>query len=92
MNPTEILITLLIGIVCGTLAQLTSGYSKGGWIVNIAIGFLGALAGVVVSRLLDAPVIYDLRIEGVAFPLVYCLIGTVLFLAAISLVIKPGRH
>ncbi len=83
---------LLVAVIFGTIAQLTSGYSKGGWIVNLAIGFLGALAGVVVSRLLNAPVIYDLTIGGNRFPVIYCVIGAVFFLAGISFLVKPGRR
>jgi uncharacterized membrane protein YeaQ/YmgE (transglycosylase-associated protein family) len=71
---------------------LTSSYSKGGFIVNLAAGFFGALAGVVVSRALNAPPIYDLRIEGVMFPIVYSIIGSVFFLAGIGILIRPSRH
>jgi len=91
MNPIDISLTALVGIICGILAQLTSGYSKGGWIINLAIGFFGALAGVFVSRSLGAPVVYDLKIATVNFPLIYCILGAVLSLAAISLIVKPGR-
>ena len=91
MNLTDFLLALAVGVVCGIFAQMTSSYSKGGWIVNPIVGLLGALTGVVVSRLLNAPVIYDLAIEGYRFPLIYCFIGSVLFLAAIGFFIKPGR-
>jgi uncharacterized membrane protein YeaQ/YmgE (transglycosylase-associated protein family) len=92
MNSTDLLLILLVAVIFGTIAQLTSGYSKGGWIVNLAVGFLGALAGVVVSRLLDAPVVYDLNVSGTKFPVIYCIIGAVFFLASISFIVKPGRR
>ena len=82
----------LTALVCGTFAQLTSGYSKGGWIVNLAVGFLGALAGVLVSRSLNAPVIYNLDINNTKFPIIYSVIGAVVLLAGIGLFIKPGRR
>jgi uncharacterized membrane protein YeaQ/YmgE (transglycosylase-associated protein family) len=89
---TDFLLMLLIAVIFGTLAQLTSGFSKGGWIVNLTIGFIGALAGVMVSRLLNAPVIYDLTIRGSRFPVIYCVISAVFFLAGISFIVKPGRR
>jgi uncharacterized membrane protein YeaQ/YmgE (transglycosylase-associated protein family) len=92
MNLIDLSLIVLVGISCGTIAQLTSGYSKGGWIVNLAIGFFGALAGVFVSRSLNAPVVYDLKVATVNFPLIYCMLGAVLFLAAISLFMKPGSR
>lgn len=92
MNSYDIVLIFLTAIVCGTLAQLTSGYSKGGWIVNLVVGFLGALAGILVSRSLNAPVIYDLAVGNTRFPIIYSVVGAVIFLAGIGLFIKPGQR
>jgi uncharacterized membrane protein YeaQ/YmgE (transglycosylase-associated protein family) len=83
---------MLIAIVFGSIAQFTSGYSRGGWIVNLLLGFLGALAGVVLSRTLNAPEIYDLKYRSIDFPLVYAIIGSVFFLAAVGFFVKPGQR
>jgi uncharacterized membrane protein YeaQ/YmgE (transglycosylase-associated protein family) len=92
MNSAEFLVTALVAIICGTIAQFTSGYSRGGWIVNIGVGFIGALAGVVVSRSLNAPLIYDLKYRMIDFPIIYSLIGCALCLAAIGFLVKPNRR
>ncbi len=92
MTYIDLLLITAVALVTGTVAQLTSGYSKGGWIVNLVIGFIGAMAGVHFSRLLDAPLLYNLQVGAVTFPIIYCLIGAVIFLAAIGLAIKPGRN
>ncbi len=92
MNLVDLLLTILVAIICGTFAQFTSGYSRGGWIVNLGVGFLGALAGVVFSRMLNAPVIYDLKIGELSFPVIYSVIGSVFFLAAIGLMVRPSRR
>jgi uncharacterized membrane protein YeaQ/YmgE (transglycosylase-associated protein family) len=92
MNSIDLMLIVLVSVIFGSIGQLTSGYSKGGWIVNLALGFLGALAGVVVSRTLKAPVIYDLKINNVTFPLMYSVIGAVFFVAGISFLVKPGRR
>ncbi len=81
----------LVAIVCGSIAQLTSGYSRGGWIVNLGVAFFGALAGVVISRELNAPVIYDVKYRMVDFPIIYSLVGSALFVAALGFLMKPGR-
>ena len=92
MNPVDFLLVALIAIVCGSLAQFTSGFSKGGLLVNIGVGFLGAMAGVVISRMLNAPTIYDLKYRMIDFPIIYSIIGCTLFLAAIGFLIKPHRR
>ena len=92
MNWIDLTLIAAVAIVCGTVAQLTSGYSRGGCIVNLAIGFLGALAGVVVARSLNAPLIYDLQVQSTKFPIIYSIVGSVFFLAAIGLLVKPGRR
>jgi uncharacterized membrane protein YeaQ/YmgE (transglycosylase-associated protein family) len=92
MDLIDLLLTILVAIVCGTIAQLTSGYSRGGWLVNLGLGFLGALAGVVLSRMLEAPAIYDLKLGATSFPILYSVIGSVFFLAAIGFFIRPGRR
>lgn len=92
MNKAELLAILVVSIICGTFAQWTSGYSKGGWIINLMIGFFGAIAGVVLSRALNAPILYNIRLGSVNFPVVYCVIGSVFFLAAITMVTNPNRR
>jgi uncharacterized membrane protein YeaQ/YmgE (transglycosylase-associated protein family) len=90
MNLIDLTLTAVVGILCGAIAQLTSGYSKGGWIVNLAFAFFGALAGVYVSRRLNAPIVYDVQVGAVTFPVIYCFIGAVFSLAAIGFLVKPG--
>ena len=92
MNGISLLLAAVVAIVCGTIAQLTSGYSRGGWIVNLALGFFGALAGVVAARYFNAPEIYNLQIQTTKFPIIYSIVGSVFFLAAVGFLVKPGRH
>lgn len=92
MSPIDVALSAVVAVICGTIAQLTSGYTQGGWLVNLILGFLGALAGVFISRLLDAKVLYNLPIGGSDFPVIYAMIGAVIFLAIISFFIKPGMR
>src|SRR5262245_43463038 len=43
MSVLDFLLLLLIAGVCGSLAQAIAGYSHGGCLVAIALGFIGAL-------------------------------------------------
>jgi uncharacterized membrane protein YeaQ/YmgE (transglycosylase-associated protein family) len=89
MNPIDLVLAVLIGVVSGTLGALT--YSRGGWFINVVVGCFGALAGAAVARVIPLPTIYDLTIKGTVFPLVYAFVGSVLFVAAIGILIKPGK-
>jgi uncharacterized membrane protein YeaQ/YmgE (transglycosylase-associated protein family) len=92
MNAADLLLTALVAIVFGTLAQLTSGYSRGGWIVNFAFGFIGALAGVVVSREFNLPEIYNITVKLANFPVIYSVLGSVIFLASVGFFVKPNMR
>jgi uncharacterized membrane protein YeaQ/YmgE (transglycosylase-associated protein family) len=88
MEPAELTFIALVAFICGSLAQLTSSYYHGGWIVN----FGAALVGVIVSRLLNFPAIYDIEYRQIDFPVIYSLVGAMLFLGAIGFWVKPqGR-
>ena len=39
----EVLVLLLVAGVCGSIGQAIGGFSRGGCIVSIALGFIGAL-------------------------------------------------
>ncbi len=92
MEPADFMMAALVGIVCGTAAQLTSGYSRGGWIVNMGVAFVGAILGASVARLLNAPSIYDFRYRMVDFPIVYSIIGSALFVGVLGFLIKPNNR
>ena len=92
MDLMDLVLTLIVGVVCGVGAQLTSKYSKGGWIVHIGVGFAGAFAGVVLARSVNVPVVYVLKGEGINFPIIWALLGAVFFLAALGFFVKPSRR
>lgn len=81
MSVLEFLLLLLIAGICGSLAQAIAGYSHGGCLVAIALGFIGALLGGWMARALHLP--EPLMIQG--FPVVWSIIGAALFSAVLSL-------
>jgi uncharacterized membrane protein YeaQ/YmgE (transglycosylase-associated protein family) len=50
MSLIDFCILLAVAGVCGALGQAISGYSRGGCLVSIAIGFIGALLGIWIAR------------------------------------------
>jgi len=43
MTVVQVLILLLVAGVCGSVGEAIAGYSPGGCLVSIAVGFIGAL-------------------------------------------------
>ena len=55
MTLLDVLILLLVAGICGSLGQAIAGYSRGGCLVSIALGFVGALLGMWIARLMGLP-------------------------------------
>jgi uncharacterized membrane protein YeaQ/YmgE (transglycosylase-associated protein family) len=88
MDLLDLLILLLVAGVCGALGQAISGYSRGGCLVSIALGFIGALLGVLIARNLGLPEPFPVRIGTTPFPVIWSIIGSALFVAVISLLTR----
>ncbi|MGH9915265.1 MAG: hypothetical protein ACRD63_08270 [Pyrinomonadaceae bacterium] len=83
---TDIIILLVVAGVCGTIGQLIVGYSRGGCLASIALGFIGALIGAYISKLAGLPELFSLHIGRTSFPVIWSIIGSALFVALISLI------
>jgi uncharacterized membrane protein YeaQ/YmgE (transglycosylase-associated protein family) len=85
MTLTSLLILLLVAGVCGAIGQAIAGYSRGGCLASIALGFIGALLGMWIARALGLEEMFALNIGEQRFPVVWSIIGAALFVAVISL-------
>ena len=86
MTLIDWLILLLIAGVCGSLGQAIGGYTRGGCLVSIALGFIGALVGMWLARNAGLPEPLPVEVGGQTFPVVWSIIGSALFVAAIGLI------
>lgn len=89
-----LLILIVIAAVCGAVGKALGGGARGGLIVSIALGFIGALLGPWVARHLNLSEPLVLRVGGESFPIVWSIIGAALFVALLHLVSRRrwGRH
>ena len=88
MTLVDLLILLLVAGICGALGQAIAGYSRGGCLVSIALGFVGALLGMWLARMMGLPELIPVKIGGTSFPIVWSIIGSALFVAIIALITR----
>lgn len=91
MTLVDLLILLLIAGVCGSVGQAIAGYTRGGCLASIALGFIGAIIGVWVARNLGLPELFAIRIGTTNFPIIWSILGAALFVAVISLIARSRR-
>jgi len=82
----QFLVLLLIAGLCGALGQAIGGYTHGGCLVSIALGFIGALLGRWLAGALNLPELFALNVAGMHFPVIWSIIGAALFVALINLI------
>ncbi|MDT7604115.1 MAG: hypothetical protein QOF61_2112 [Acidobacteriota bacterium] len=88
MTLIEFLVLLAVAGVCGALGQAISGFSRGGCLVSIVLGFIGALIGMWLARSLGLPEPFPVVVGGRSFPVVWSIIGSALFVAVIGLLTR----
>ena len=85
----QFLLLLLIAGVCGAIGQAINGYSHGGCLVAIALGFIGALFGSWAASKLHLPEPLMINVGGHGFPVVWSIVGAALFSAVLGLLNRP---
>jgi uncharacterized membrane protein YeaQ/YmgE (transglycosylase-associated protein family) len=88
MTLTDLIILLIVAGLCGAIGRAITGYSHGGCLVSIALGFIGALIGMWLARKLGLPELYSVQIGTAHFPIIWSIIGSALFVAVISLLTR----
>lgn len=90
MTILDLIILLMVAAICGSLGMAISGYSRGGCLVSIALGFIGALIGMWLARALSLPELFMLELGEVQFPIIWSIIGSALFVAVLSLLTRSS--
>jgi uncharacterized membrane protein YeaQ/YmgE (transglycosylase-associated protein family) len=92
MSFLEIIILLIIAGISGSIGQALVGFSRGGCFLSIAAGFIGAFIGTWIAHKMNLPEIFVINVGEVAFPVVWAILGAVVFTAILSLISPRGRN
>jgi len=89
MSPLGFLVLLVIAAICGALGQALAGYSTGGCVISLVLGFVGAFLGVWLAQQFGLPEIFTVNIDGQPFPVVWSVIGAAILAALAGLINRP---
>ena len=88
MTILDLIVLLIIAGICGALGQAITGFTRGGCLVAIALGFIGALLGMWLARQFGLPELLPIQIGTTSFPVIWSIIGSAIFVALISLLTR----
>ena len=89
MSLLGFLVLLLVAAICGALGQAIAGYSVGGCIISIVVGFVGAFLGMWIARQFGLPQLFVVTVDGEPFPIVWSIVGSALLAAIVGLITRP---
>jgi uncharacterized membrane protein YeaQ/YmgE (transglycosylase-associated protein family) len=85
MSLIGLLLLIVVGAICGAIAEMIVGYSPGGFLASVAIGFLGALIGTWLAHQLGLPAMLPVTIDGYTIEVIWAILGAIILLAVLSL-------
>ena len=88
MSLLGFLVLLVVAAIVGSLGQALSGYSHGGCLVSILVGFIGAFIGMWLAGQLGLPEIFVVTIDGEPFPIVWAIIGSAILSGLLGLLTR----
>jgi uncharacterized membrane protein YeaQ/YmgE (transglycosylase-associated protein family) len=85
MTITGFLLLVLVGAICGAVAEFIVGWSRGGFLVATAVGFLGAAIGGFFAPRIGLPSLLNVQIEGHSIEIFWSVLGAIVLLMVMSI-------
>jgi uncharacterized membrane protein YeaQ/YmgE (transglycosylase-associated protein family) len=92
ISLTGLLLLLVIAGVCGAVGRAIGGGTRGGVLVSIAVGFIGALFGTLIAQSMRLPEPLVVSVDRHPFPILWSIIGAALFVALVHLISGSSRR
>jgi uncharacterized membrane protein YeaQ/YmgE (transglycosylase-associated protein family) len=81
-----LIVLIIIAAICGAIGRAIAGEVRGGFIVSLVLGFIGALVGPWIGHQLKLSEPFMLHVSGQSFPILWSIIGSAVFVAIIHLI------
>jgi uncharacterized membrane protein YeaQ/YmgE (transglycosylase-associated protein family) len=85
MSLLGFLVLIVIAAICGAIGQAIVGFSRGGCLAAIAVGFIGAYLGWWIAQSFHLPAFLVVNVDGQNFPIVWAIIGAALLAGVLHL-------
>ena len=85
MSLLGFVLLLFIAALAGAIGQAIVGFSRGGCLAAIAVGFIGAYLGWWIAQTFHLPPFLVLNVDGQAFPIVWAVIGSAILAGVLHL-------
>jgi uncharacterized membrane protein YeaQ/YmgE (transglycosylase-associated protein family) len=86
----QFILLLVVAGIAGGIGQSLAGYSHGGCLASTALGFVGALLGSWIARIMGLPTLLVVDIGPERFPLVWAILGAALFVGLLGILTRPS--
>lgn len=91
MSGTEFLLMLLVAAIIGAIGESVGGYSPGGCLMSIVVGFVGAFLGRFIRAFFHLPSFWVVKVGGTSFPIIWSIVGSAVFVAVLRIVLHRRR-
>lgn len=91
MSLIGLIILLVIAAIAGSVGQALAGYSVGGCLISMVVGYIGAFLGLWLARQLGLPEPLPIHIQGETFPLLWSIVGSALLSLVLGLISRRRR-
>jgi uncharacterized membrane protein YeaQ/YmgE (transglycosylase-associated protein family) len=81
----SLIILIIVGGLIGVIAEHLAGYSHGGCLTSVALGFIGALIGSWAVKQFALPPIYVLHVANTTIPVIWAIIGAAVLVVILKL-------
>ncbi|MCG8467329.1 MAG: hypothetical protein MJB57_03860 [Gemmatimonadetes bacterium] len=81
MSVEGLVFLLAIAIIFGSIGESLAGFSAGNFLVRTGVAFIGAVMGRWLPTQFNMPTLQSVTIDGAAYPVVWCVALSALFVA-----------
>ncbi len=85
MTLETFLFLLLFSGICGFIGQAMVGYSRGGFLATVVVGFFGALLGTMLASYLGLPALFTISLGLFTFSVVWSILGTIMLMGIVNM-------
>lgn len=91
MTITSLIILAVIAAIAGMIGQSIAGYSRGGCLIAMVVGFIGAYIGMWLANQFGLPEPLPISVGGQSFPILWAIIGSAIFAALLGFITRGRR-